>query len=235
MEAENLGSSTEGSRAEPAFVVLEGVDRCGKTSQAELLAQRIRDGGAPARTFGTPDRRLRTGHLAGKLLRGQVRLAGEVVPDGDALVLQCVLTCNRYAVAAQVRETLRSGTSVVCVRWWPSAVVYGQADGLLRYLVLEASSFLPEPDLFVLLDVDPASIARRFDPAERYEADLDLQRKLADSYRYIWRAESAACPAKWVVVDGSQSESAVADLVWQAYESLRRTERGSGGSQDRGG
>lgn len=213
----------------PIFAVFEGVDRCGKTAQAELLRQRLASLGHPARAYGTPDRRTAAGELAGRLLRGQVGMiqvvnvrTEESELRDEALALQCLLTCCRYEVAARVRADLVAGTSVACARWWPSAVVYAGEDGLDAEAVREQSSFLPEPDLFVLLDADPRSIAGRFDPGERYEASLDAQERLADGYRRLWAERAAALPGKWVVLDASRPPAALAERVWERVGCLRQ-------------
>ena len=212
----------------PIFVVLEGVDRCGKTSQAHLLRRRLNLLGLPASAYGTPDRRTAAGELAGRLLRGELLL----VEDGghyqtsevkryEALALQCLFTCCRYEVAARVRRDLGSGTSVACVRWWPSAVSYAGEDGLDPEAVREHSSFLPEPDLLVLLDADPAVVAGRLDPRERYEASLDVQSRLALSYRRLWAEQAGVLPGKWATVDVGLAPDAVAEGVWGAVCRLR--------------
>ena len=210
----------------PIFVVFEGIDRCGKGAQSKLVCQRLASKGVPSHAYWTPDRRTVVGELAGRFLRGQVGLArdpGEdrMVPtDGErrdaSLALQCLLTCCRYEVAAQVRRDLVAGTSVACSRWWPSAVAYAEEDGLDTEAIRAHSLFLPEPDLFVLLDVSAEAIAARFDPGERYETSLEVQERLACRYRRLWAERSAVLPGKWVRVEcAGLTEEEVAAQVWQ--------------------
>ena len=207
---------------DPLFVVFEGVDRCGKGAQSELLRQRLASLGLSVKAYWTPDRRTAAGELAGHLLRGQVELAGnESTRRAEALALQCLLTCCRYEVAARVRADLVADTSVVCARWWPSAVVYAGEDGLDAEVIRAHSSFLPEPDLYVLLDVVPVTIAGRFDPGERYEAKVEVQERLADGYRRLWADRAAVLPGKWVVVNAGREPAAVADQVWSKVWPLR--------------
>lgn len=212
----------------PIFVVLEGIDRCGKTTQAELLRQRIVSLGLPVRAYGTPDRRTETGRLAARLLRGNIEVTGDPAARGDAsvqpydeeLLLQCALTCNRYEVAARVRRNLGQGISVICVRWWPSAVAYAAEDGIDDEEVRETTSFLPEPDLYVLLDVDPEAVAGRLDPGERYEASSGLQERIRCRYLRLWEERRCWLPVKWSVVRADHDASRVSEDVWRCVTIL---------------
>jgi dTMP kinase len=94
---------------------------------------------------------------------------------------------------------------------------YGQSLPVedLAWLSSWASDGL-EPDLVVLLDVEPLVAAARQGsrPLDRLEArDAAFHRRVRDGYRALAEADSV----RWAVVDGSGSESEVAARVWDAY------------------
>jgi dTMP kinase len=205
------------------FVVIEGVDRVGKNTQADLLAERLCSTDVMVRTFTTPDYKTATGKLIAEFLKGDVGLFGPPDKrrlDDEAIVFQSLLTTNRYEVSSQIQTALALGEVVVCVRWWPSAVLYGAEEGLDPVEIRAVCSGLPEPDLYVLLDVDPDRVARRLDRYSRYEAMESVQRSLSVSYRNMWLErlnDEHLDPAeriRWAIVRDDDNPAAVAESVW---------------------
>ena len=203
----------------PLFVVIEGVDRCGKSLQGELLLGRILARGARASLHTTPDYSSLAGKLASGMLSGSLQLTslfcGKKSPL-DPLALECAAVCDRYVVASRVRESLLKGKHAVCVRWWQSALVYGADDALDREFILDACSSLPWPDLNVLLDVGVDDVRSRLDPGKRYESDPEQQRRLAGAYLDLWRQRGGSEGTdRWPVVNGSGNPDEVAARIWE--------------------
>jgi dTMP kinase len=208
----------------PVFVVLEGVDRCGKSRQAEILVSRLVALGHPARAVSTPDYSTAVGEIIRRHLAGDVYLADASGSQSrfDPLAFECVQIVDKYATSARVRRTLDDGTSVASARWWQSALVYGRDDGVDSGLILDAVERLVRPDLSLLIDVDPATIARRCDHHNRYERDLAKQQRLAARYRELWRDEKRIAVGRgWCVISGDGTEDEVAARVWQAIVAAR--------------
>jgi dTMP kinase len=185
------------------FVVLEGVDRCGKTTLGKLLVERLTRLGREVSFFSTPDYDGFAGkeigdHLLGKQTR-------------DALGFECMLIANRYEVAGRVRDALAMGRAAICVRWWPSSLLYGQISGHDVYDISRACSLLPEPDLNILVDVNPLEIAERYDRRNLYEQDLGMQVRLSLAYRKLWGANG--CGDRWSVVDGAKDSAALVEQI----------------------
>ncbi len=178
------------------FVVLEGGEGCGKSTQVELLAQDL--GALATRQPGGTElgSRLRT------LLLAAVDDPAPVDERAEALLMAAD---RAQHVAQVVRPALEAGRHVVCDRYTPSTVAYqGHGRGLdvdwLERLAAWAARGL-RPDLVVLLEV-PADVAasRRGAVSDRIEAAGDeFHRRVAGSYR----AQAAADPDGWAVVDGS--------------------------------
>lgn len=194
--------------AKGRFIVLEGVDRCGKTLQSKLLAERLVESGREVGLFSTPDYEGFAGQEISNHLRGkQVR---------DALGFECLQIANRYVVASRVSEAILSGCVAICVRWWQSALLYGYMSGHGADVIRRACSFLPEPDLNILVDVNPMEISDRYDRQNTYEQDLAVQVRLAHAYRRLWEQHGGS--GNWVVVDGSEDSDKVADQIAELVE-----------------
>ena len=122
-----------------------------------------------------------------------------------ALVAQTLFLANRAEDFAWLREAVTNRRHVVLARYWPSAWVYGQLDGLPRDWLERVQAWLPAPQVCLLLDLPPdQALARRATrdggerAPERYEGRLATVTRLRALYRQLWAAH-----APWPTVDAS--------------------------------
>ncbi|HLH47185.1 MAG TPA: dTMP kinase, partial [Acidimicrobiales bacterium] len=179
------------------FVVLEGGEASGKTTQAALLARRL-DAVLTREPGGT---------LVGERLRSLVLdpAVGAVDPRAETLML---LAARAQHVAEVVAPALRAGRDVVCDRYSGSTLAYqGAGRGLdlreLRNLSRWAAAGV-EPDAVILLTV-PAAVAAerrrgRADEADRIEElDETFFKRVDEGFAAL----AAGNASTWRVVDGA--------------------------------
>jgi dTMP kinase len=189
------------------FIVLEGGDASGKSTQARLLAERLRAlGHDVVETFepGATD--------AGAAIRSLL-LSGDASISATAEAL--LLGADRaQEVADVIRPALERRADVVSDRYVPSSLAY---QGVGRGLGVEKVELLNrwatgglEPDLVVVLDVDDAvTEGRRIEPGDRLErAGAGFHAAVRDAYR------SLAAERGWAVIDGDATVDVVAERVW---------------------
>jgi dTMP kinase len=194
------------------LIALEGIDGCGKSTQAGLLADRL----GAVLTFEPGGTRL------GRSLR-RLLLDREEAPVSSRAEALLMAADRAQHVDELLRPTLESGTWVVTDRYSASTFAYqGYGRGLdladLQLLVDWATGGLV-PDLTVLIDVPVAvAAARRGDEdQDTFEAEgVGFQQRVADGYH--WLAASGVSP--WLVVDGTGSVASVAAGVWSGLEDL---------------
>ena len=136
------------------FVVFEGGDGVGKSTQVGLLAQRVAASGREVVTTFEPGATRLGAVLRGVLLHGD---AGDVGPRAEALLYAADKAEHLHEV---VRPALARGAVVLCDRYVDSMVAYQGAGRVLAEDEVErvarwATDDL-RPDLTVLLDLDPA-------------------------------------------------------------------------------
>ncbi len=203
---------------EPVFVVIEGIDRVGKSLQVKRFAEHLHRLGVPAREVAAPDYGTMVGQAVHKHLVGDVWLQSLVNGQRssyDALAFQCLQTCDKYVTADRVRASLAAGESVVCARWTPSALIYGEDDGLPARLLAAMTSSLPVPDACVLLRAGADHVRTRSDYHNRHEADAEKQRRLAAAYDRMW-ASSPGFVAVW----GEAPPNEVERSIWESVTSV---------------
>ncbi len=200
------------SPARGRLIALEGIDGCGKSTQARILVSYL---GA----VGTFEPGATT---LGSALRALLLDPGEVQVSVRAEAL--LLAADRAQHVAQVIEpALAAGRWVVTDRYAASTLAYqGYGRGLdrdqLESLVAWATCGL-RPDLTVLLDLPVAVAAARRHGGrpDRMESEAgDFHHRVADGFRTL--AAAAADP--WLVVDASGSVDAVAGSIRAAVDAL---------------
>src|SRR5260370_4255215 len=149
------------------FIVLEGGDASGKSTQARLLADRLRSRDrAVVETF-EPGATQTGAAIRALLLNGD----GPIDPTTEALLLAAD---RAEEVGDGIRPALGRGADVVSDRYVPSSLAYqGVGRGLGVEMVEKLNHWATgglEPDLVVVLDVDEAVAAsRRETPGDRVE------------------------------------------------------------------
>ncbi|MBE0476611.1 MAG: dTMP kinase [Coriobacteriia bacterium] len=192
------------------FVTFEGGEGSGKSTQAALLAQRLRDGGLPVVALREP---------GGTPLGDDIRdlLLDPAYAGMDPMAELLLYEASRAQLVAETIETsLAAGRHVVCDRFTDSTTAYqGYGRGLdleqVRVLNSAASRGLV-PDLTVLVDVDPVLGLERAcgQGADRLEAeDVAFHERVREGFLRI-AAEKAE---RVVVVDGTPGVAEVAAAV----------------------
>jgi dTMP kinase len=178
------------------FVSFEGLDGCGKTTQARLLAEALAADGVDVVLTREPG-----GTPLGEQVRDLVLHGDHVAPWAEAALYAA---SRAQHVADVIRPALARGATVVCDRYLDTSVAYqGAGRGLGVDVVLELNLRVVEgllPDLTVLVELDvETALSRVGGKRDRIErADATFWPVVADAYREL----AARFAERYVVVDG---------------------------------
>lgn len=198
------------------FVVLDGVDGSGKSTQAERLVRALTRPGAP------PPLRVRQpgGTALGERIRGL--LLGREHDPRPAVETLLLAADRRQLLEEVVAPALAGGRDVVCDRFHASTFAYQAYAGSVGedevLELLETWSGTPAPDVELVLWLPPDEALRRRGAAtDRIEdRGLEFQRRVAAGYqRYAERVERAK------LIDASGSEDDVARRIAAEVELVR--------------
>lgn len=159
----------------PMFIVFEGLDGSGKSTQIKRLAQRLRDLGRRAYVTAEP-----TTSVTGGLIRDA--LTGNFQRDAcelTGLFLADRITHNVNPIWG-IRKFLNEGMDIICDRYYYSSFAYQGAETNLNW-VMDCNLKCPEiikPDLCIFLDVDPARCQNRMEERAVLEIYEDSEEKL---------------------------------------------------------
>ncbi len=196
------------------FISLEGIDGSGKSTQAELLAEGLEAAGHDVLLTREPG-----GSPGAEEIRALV-LRGDPARWSAETEILLFTAARRDHMERVIQPALDAGRIVVCDRFADSTRMYqGLSRGDLRDLVDSLHDLMigREPDLTILIDMDPsAGLARakgRNGVEERFEDfGLELQERMRAGYLDL----AKAAPERFRVIDGARDMKAVARDVLAA-------------------
>lgn len=190
------------------FIVFEGGEGAGKSTQEALLTEALEQRGLTVTRTREPG-----GTPAGEEIR-RVVLSPEfegLDPRAEALLFAAA---RGEHVARVIRPALERGEVVICDRYLDSSEAYqGFARGLgprrIRDLSLWATNELL-PDLTIVLDIDPADGLGRFTERDRLEAEpLEYHRQVRAAYLALAEED----PERYLVLDARDDIQAIAAAI----------------------
>ncbi len=172
------------------FIVLEGIDGAGTTTQTRLIAERLKQEGRAVVTTGEPSTGP-VGRLIRQALESRLQLEADAITQFEWATLALLFAADRADHAHRcIVPALRSGAYVICDRYDLSSCIYQSLtapdpQSALRW-VQTLNCQVPRPDFTVVLDVKPevAELRRvnRGSAPELFEQN-SLQRQLALAYQ----------------------------------------------------
>ena len=179
------------------FIVFEGGEKVGKTTQIRLLETYLTQKGYDMVVTkepggGDPD-------IRKKLLNKKGILTPEEELD---------LFCRDRALHIEnvVKPALQNNKIVLCDRFEPSTIAYqGYGRGMDIAHIREKSKQVRQniwPDLILLLDADPETVLSREEATSRFDAEnLDFHQRVRKGFL----AQATADPTRWRVIDATRS------------------------------
>ena len=200
------------------FIVFEGGDGAGKTTQVALLASWLESSGRTVVCTRQPG-----GTELGARIRELVLspASGDVDPRAEALLYSAD---KAQHVAETIRPALAAGADVVCDRYVDSMIAYQGAGRVLDASeIAEISQWATgglRPDLTILLDVDPADALADKDESDRLEAaGEDFHARVREGFLAL----AAQDPQRYVVIAARQPREKIAEQVRRAVTARERS------------
>ncbi|EGN95061.1 hypothetical protein SERLA73DRAFT_187350 [Serpula lacrymans var. lacrymans S7.3] len=193
------------------FIVVEGLDRSGKSTQASILCDHLTSLGLPVELFKFPDRRTAIGKMIDSYLRSE--------SDLDDRAIHLLFSANRWELASTISSHLEKGTTIIADRYAFSGIAFSARKGLSYKWCQAPDVGLPAPDLTMFLDIEPdIAQARGGYGTERYEQE-EVQRDVRQVFERIEK-EMTHAGARWVKIDAGRTQKEVSQDVWVHVQSI---------------
>jgi dTMP kinase len=201
------------------FISFEGGEGAGKSTQAELLAQRLRELAINVVVTREPG-----GSVGAEIIR-HILLSGGAKPFGADAEAVLFAAARADHVTNTIRPALARGDWVVCDRFIDSTRAYQGAVGQVDARIINALERLTVgetiPALTLLLDLPPrvglerAAARRRGEAADRFEQESpDFHATLRRAYREIAQSDPERC----VVIDSRAPKNLVSEEIWKIVQ-----------------
>ncbi len=203
------------------FIVFEGIDGSGKSTQLKLLGKRLRERKLKVHETAEPtDQPI--GALVRRILRGELQCVDPA--------LAALFAADRIQHLADpntgLLKLIKEGVHVICDRYYFSSYAYHSVHAPMEWIIQanSLSAQMLKPDLNLFLDVPVEVCLQRLsasrDNLELYEAEANLaavREKYFEAFSRLKQNEAVQ------IIDGRGSPEEVAEAVWQAVGHLFET------------
>ncbi|MFC1993493.1 dTMP kinase [Chloroflexota bacterium] len=233
------------------FITFEGGEGSGKSTQANILLEKLRKQKESGASFAEEPGTTLLGRQVREWLRGHDRplivipgrstqLSLPVDYNGDNLPaiylhagspreeLLAFTLARSQLVEDYILPKLKGKNVVICNRYADSTTAYqGYGRRLDLKLVEMANNIATQglkPDLTILLDIPPEKgVARKFGAVKKFEREeLEFHQRVRKGYLKLAAAE----PQRWLVIDATQDKETLAAIIWKKVRQLLPSRRG---------
>ncbi|XP_028299248.1 thymidylate kinase isoform X2 [Gouania willdenowi] len=193
-----------------ALIVLEGVDKAGKTTQCKKLVAALQHSGRPAEVMRFPDRTTSIGLLINSYLQKDRELEDHAI--------HLLFSANRWELVPSMKKKIEQGVTVVVDRYAFSGAAFTSAkQGFCLDWCKTPDVGLPKPDLVMFLKVSPAEAALRGQfGEERYETSV-FQKTVQQRFEQLMKDPSV----NWKVIDASkQIQDVHEDIIGHSLSAI---------------
>ena len=188
------------------IIVLEGIDKAGKSTQSKLLMDYLKLSGKICTLITFPDYTTSIGAEIKAFLEGK--------RDYPIELKHILLSANRWEKKKEIESMVDSGTIVIINRYYQSNLVYGTSNGLNLRWLLSLEKGLPTADVVIVLDVTPRITLKRSLEPDEFEKDVSLLQNVYKNYHKL------AKPFRWKILNAEKSRDQIHDEVKKTVERI---------------
>lgn len=190
------------------IIVIEGLDKAGKTTQSRLLMDDLKALGKICVIMDFPDYITYIGAEIKAFLDGK----RDYYPTE---LVHMLLSANRWEKKNEIESMMENGTILILNRYYQSNLVYGVSNGLNIKWLLNLDKGLPKEDLVIVLEIEPrVSYQRAIECLDTFEKDQRLLVDVHKNYRKLARQ------FKWKIINGKKSKDEVHQDIMKIVKKL---------------
>lgn len=201
------------------FIVIEGLDGSGKSTQIKMLAEKLEKDGNKVFVTAEPQY-FETGLYIRRILSESL--------DKNMYLQAALFLADRLEHITNpefgIRKKLGEGYTVICDRYYYSSFAYQGTASDMQW-VMDINLNCPEilkPDLCIFLDVNPETCKERIDcgrdKAELYEKDTELMQSVRKNFLDVFKKLEKS--ERITIIDANKELKAVHSDIMKAIEEV---------------
>lgn len=198
------------------FIVFEGIDGSGKSTQIKLIANRLSQQGKHCQVT-----REQTDGEVGKLIRKC--LTRQTIVDSHVIAaLFAADRLDHILKSGGLRETLAEETIVLCDRYYLSSYAYQSLDIDLNWImdINSVSMNLLKPDCHIFIDITPETAMKRLNKRKSLEIYEELEKLTQIHTNYHNIIKKLSDTENIVIIDGNRNTKSVAGDILAVIERM---------------
>jgi dTMP kinase len=192
------------------FIVFEGVDSSGKSTQIKLLEEKFKKDELSFSTYREP---------GGNILSEKIRdiLLDKTLDICNESELMLFLAARAQNTSRGIKKELKNQKFVICDRYADSSLVYqGFGKNIDKNFINLCNSFVTQgiqPSITVVLDIEWEKSNKRCNrEKDRMEKNSDIFfKKISDGYRLLVEES----PERYFLIDGTLAINEIHNLIWE--------------------
>ena len=188
------------------FICIEGLDGSGKTTQAELLTERL------YKSYNAVYTSEPSHGKTGTFIRECCLYEKKRLPTAAEALL---FAADRIEhIENEIKPALAEGKMVICDRYIYSSLAYQGSAGLSLDWIKTINSHALQPDFGIFIDVSPERVLERLQRKKSVMETLETQQKVREIYlKFVEKGEL-------IKIDGGKPKDVVADALYSKVLSL---------------
>ena len=188
------------------FICVEGLDGSGKTTQAQILAERLNKSRRAMYTAEPSHGK------TGTFIRECCLYEKQRLPTAVEALL---FAADRIEhVENEIKPALAEGKLVICDRYVYSSIAYQGSAGLDLEWIRKINSYALKPDFALFIDVPPERVLERLRRRRSVMETLEIQRKVREVYLDLVKS------GELILVDGDKTRDEVASTLLSKVQTL---------------
>lgn len=191
-----------------AFILLEGVDRSGKSTQCKRIVNCLKERGIKSKLYCFPSS-LWSFKCNSRSIDSHWTAINQYLHSESEVEDHCIhllFSANRWEMRNEILRDLNDGITIICDRYFASGVAFTAAKGYDLEWCLAPDRGLPAPDIVLFLDLNSEEQKRRGGfGEERYEVS-SFQENVRTKFLELIHTMKTI---NWMIVDANQTMDTV--------------------------
>ena len=197
------------------FIAFEGIDGSGKSTQIQLLSNKLKERGVYYTTMEPTDSPI--GSLIHQVMTGRIKTDNKVIAGLFVADRLDHLLNDINGILSKIQE----GTTVITDRYYFSSYAYHSVDMPMEWVIQAnaQSKELLQPTVTIFIDVNPDTAIERIAKNRFHQELFEKKSRLVKvREKYLEAFERLKDEETFVIINGNRSQNEIADEIWDVVK-----------------